>query len=294
MSRDPDAKIIRTGLAMESTSAAERTAHSYSGSLYLLPSDEEERQRYCSSSLVCIFYSTYNQTLGTASTVYQAFLGSLIFLPVTFAGKEEILDIGTGAGAWLCDLFGSLGERSSICLFCDQSSPLLELKVRTSPSTSPHMRIHRGEQWIQVAKEMYRVLAPGGYAQLIEIGPEWVSGPKTATHSLFIDDLLGRKGMLFRCGVYIADILKNAGFVDVKSEDVVMKLGKWAGQDGVLGRDVTIGAWRGMRDATMRAGGLGYFSTAEEFDKALDEIEEEWDSVEGSYTTLKVFYGRKP
>jgi hypothetical protein len=141
---------------------------------------------------------------------------------------------------------------------------------------------------------MYRVLAPGGYAQLVEIGPEWFSGPKTATHALFIDDLLGQKGMLFRCGVYVIDMLKSAGFVDVKSEDVVMKLGKWAGEDGVQGRDVTIGAWKGMRDATMKAGGLGYFATAEEFDKAVDEVGEEWDSVEGSYTTLKVFYGRKP
>ncbi|KAF9232582.1 hypothetical protein BU15DRAFT_81085 [Melanogaster broomeanus] len=158
------------------------------------------------------------------------------------------------------------------------------------PSTSPYMRIHQGAMDSSGQGNVPRART-GGYAQLIEIGPEWVSGPKTATHSLFIDDLLGKKGMLWRCGVYIADILKNAGFVDVKSEEVVMKLGKWAGQDGVLGRDVTMGAWRGMRDATMRAGGLGYFSTAEEFDKALDEIEEEWDSVEGSYTTLKSSMG---
>ena len=53
--------------------------------------------------------------------------------------------------------------------------------------------------------------------------------------------------MLLRCGVYIADMLKAAGFIDVKFEQVAVKLGKWAGEDSVQGRDTTIGAWRGMR-----------------------------------------------
>lgn len=141
---------------------------------------------------------------------------------------------------------------------------------------------------------MYRVLAPGGYAQLIEIGPEWVSGPKTATHVLFMDAFMGSKGMLMRCGVYIADMLKAAGFVDVTSEEVVMNMGKWAGEDGVQGRDATIGAWRGMRDSVMRAGGFGQFASAEEFDKVIDEISEEWDNTEGSHAKTRVFYGRKP
>lgn len=141
---------------------------------------------------------------------------------------------------------------------------------------------------------MYRVLKPGGYVQLVENGPEWVSGSKTAKHVLFLDEFLGKKGMLFRCGVYIADILRAAGFTDVTSEEVVMKLGKWAGEDGIQGRDVLIGAWRGMRDSWTRVGGLGQFASAGEFDKALDEVAEEWDSIEGSHTAVRVFCARKP
>ncbi|KAF9232584.1 S-adenosyl-L-methionine-dependent methyltransferase [Melanogaster broomeanus] len=280
--------------------AVERTAHSHSGSFYLLPSDEEERQRLLEQ------HQLYTRLCS----------GRLISPPVTLSEKDEILDIGTGAGAWLCDVRSQLPESIQTYgvdiesrLFPSYSALSANVHLSVCSATSlprywdskfalVHQRLlicgYTREQWIQVAKEIYRVLAPGGYAQLIETGPEWVSGPKTATHSLFIDDLLGKKGMLWRCGVYVADILKSAGFVDVKSEDVIIKLGKWAGPDGVLGRDVTIGAWRGMRDATMRAGGLGYFSTAEEFDKALDETEEEWDSIEGSYAMLKIFYGRKP
>ena len=150
------------------------------------------------------------------------------------------------------------------------------------------------DQWLRAIDEMYRVLTPGGYAQLIETGPEWVSGPKTTRHFLLLDEFLESKGMLLRCGVYIADMLRAAGFLNVKCEEVVMSLGKWAGGDGVHGRNVTIGAMKGMRDSVIRAGGSGRFASAEEFDKAMEEIAEEWDNIEGSHTTARAFYGRKP
>ncbi|KAF9225632.1 S-adenosyl-L-methionine-dependent methyltransferase [Gyrodon lividus] len=281
-------------------SPAERTAHSYSGSLYLLPSDEEERQRLLKQ------HELYTRLVS----------GRLILAPISLSGNEDILDIGTGAGAWLCEARSQFPESTQLYgvdiesrLFPSYATISANVHLSVCSATSlpsywsskfslVHQRLlicgYTKEQWMKVVEEMYRVLIPGGYTQLIEIGPEWVSGPKTAAHVLFMDDFFGRKGMLLRCGVYIADMLKNAGFVDVKSEDVVMKLGKWAGQDGVQGTDSTIGAWRGMRDAIMKEGGMGYFATAEEFDKALDRVAAEWDSVEGSYTTVKVFYGRKP
>ena len=105
---------------------------------------------------------------------------------------------------------------------------------------------------------------------------------------------MGNKGTLLRCGVYIADMLRATGFVDAKCEEVIMDLGKWAGEDGVQGRDMTISAWRGMRDSVMRARGAGRFESGEEFNRAVDEISEEWDNIEGSHTTVRAFYGRKP
>ena len=44
----------------------------------------------------------------------------------------------------------------------------------------------------------------------------------------------------------------------------------------------------------MRMGAMGRFASAEEFDKAMDKVSAEWDNVEGSYTAVRVFYGRKP
>ncbi|KAG8217007.1 S-adenosyl-L-methionine-dependent methyltransferase [Butyriboletus roseoflavus] len=284
-------------------SPAERKAHSYAGSLYLLPSDEEERQRLLAQ------HQLYTRILS----------GRLIIPPISVSEKDEVLDIGTGAGAWLCDtrthlpeavqLYGvdieprlfpnytalSANVHLSVCSATDLPS------YWTSKFALVHQRLlicaYTRDQWRRSIDEMFRVLVPGGYAQLIEIGPEWVSGSKTAAHVLFLDDFLGSKGMLLRCGVYIVDMLKAAGFVDVKYEEVVMNLGKWAGEDGVQGRDATIGAWRGMRDSVMKAGRLDRldrFASAEGFDKAMDEIAEEWDNVGGSRTAVRAFYGRKP
>lgn len=150
------------------------------------------------------------------------------------------------------------------------------------------------DQWLRAIAEMYRVLKPGGYVQLIETGPEWVCGPKTASVVLFLDDFFGKRGMLLRCGVYIADMLKATGFVDVQCEQVVMNLGKWAGEEGMLGRDITIGGLSGMRDPVMKAGGLGRYASFKEFDQNMNEITDEWDNMPGSHTTVRVFCARKP
>ncbi|KAF8437905.1 hypothetical protein L210DRAFT_2293357 [Boletus edulis BED1] len=283
-----------------SQSPTERTTHSYEGSLYLLPSDEEERQR------LLVQHQLYT----------RLFSGRLIFPPISFSEKDEVLDIGTGAGAWLCDVRAQLPEPVQLYGIDIESRlfpkyPTISANVHLSicvstslPSywsskfTLVHQRLliaaYTRDQWRRSIDEMYRVLVPGGLAQLIEVGPEWISGPKTAKHLLLLDEFFTSKGMLMRCAVYVADMLKAAGFVDVTSEEVVMNMGKWAGEDGVQGKDATIGAWRGMRDPVLRAGGMGHYASAEEFDKTMDEISEEWDSTEGTHTTVRVFYGRKP
>ncbi|KIJ04369.1 hypothetical protein PAXINDRAFT_94790 [Paxillus involutus ATCC 200175] len=282
-------------------SSTERTAHSYSGSLYLLPSDDAERQ---------------SRLLKQHQLYTRLFSGRLIFPPVSLSSNEEILDIGTGPGAWLCDVRSQLPESTQIYgvdiesrLFPSYKDISANVHLSVCSATSlprywsskfalVHQRLlicaYTRDQWTKVVNEMYRVLAPGGYAQLIEFCPDYVSGPKTASHVLFLEEFFRRKGLLLRCGAHIADMLENAGFVDVTSEDVVMKLGKCAGQDGVAARNATFGAWKGTKDAVMKVGGMGYFATGEDFDKVLDDLAEEWDLVEGSHTLLKVVYGRKP
>ncbi|KAG9310003.1 hypothetical protein JVU11DRAFT_10037 [Chiua virens] len=236
--------------------------------------------------------------------------GRLILAPIILSDKDEALDIGTGAaniGAWLCDARTHLPESVQLYGIDIESTPLPALqyslsqcaplsRLRDLPTVLLRLLIlaYTREEWHRCIEEMYRVLIPGGYAQLIEVGPEWISGPKTAAHLLFMDEFLANKGMLMRCGVYIMDMMKVAGFLDVKCEEVVIKLGVWAGEGGIQGRDAGIGAWKGMRDSVMKEGGFGRFTSTEDFEKAADEVAEEWDNLEGSYMTMRAFYGRKP
>lgn len=149
-------------------------------------------------------------------------------------------------------------------------------------------------QWLRAIDEFYRVLVPGGSVQLIETGPEWVCGPKTSSLVLFLDEFFEKRGMLLRCGVFIADMLKAAGFVDVKYEQVTMNLGKWAGEEGVLGSQITIGGVSGMRDHVMKENGCGRFASAKEFDQFMNDVTDEWDNLPGSHTLVRVFTARKP
>ncbi|KAG9310004.1 S-adenosyl-L-methionine-dependent methyltransferase [Chiua virens] len=299
-------------------SLGERTTHSYAGSLYLLPSDEAERERCVICYLTPEDYSPVPliRLLAQHRLYTRLLSGRLILAPITLLDKDEVLDIGTGAGAWLCDARAHLLESVQLYgidiesrLFPSYKAFSANVHLSVGSATDlpsywsskfalVHQRLlilaYSREQWRRCIDEMYRVLVPGGYAQLIEIGPEWVSGPKTAAHLLFMDEFLANKGMLMRCGVYITDMMKAAGFVDVKCEEVVMNLGTWAGEDGIQGRDALIGAWKGMRDSVMKEGGFGRFTSTEEFDKAMDEIAEEWDHLECSHTAVRAFYGRKP
>jgi len=85
-----------------------------------------------------------------------------------------------------------------------------------------------------------------------------------------------------------------AGFVNVRVEETTVRIGRWAGRMGEEARDASIGALRGMKGPVMKAGGMGYVDSADEFDFKLDGVAEEWDHIKGSHRKVKVFYGMKP
>lgn len=149
-------------------------------------------------------------------------------------------------------------------------------------------------EWRKVISEIYRVLKPGGYAQFVEIDSNWYSGPKTAMHVAFLSTFLEAKGLDLQCCDHIPGWMRAAGFVDVRTEDVTVKLGKWAGQIGEAARDASIGALRGMKGPVMKAGSMGYVTSADEFEAKMDAVAEEWDRTVGSHRKLKAFYGMKP
>ena len=105
---------------------------------------------------------------------------------------------------------------------------------------------------------------------------------------------LAAKGLDLHCCKRIPGWMAAVGFTDVHVEEVKVRIGKWAGRIGEQGRDASIGALRGVKEAVMKAGGMGYVTSPEEFEAKIDAVAEEWDRTGGSYRRVKVIYGMKP
>lgn len=149
-------------------------------------------------------------------------------------------------------------------------------------------------EWREDISEIYRVLQPGGYAQFVEIDSNLYSGPKTTAHVEFLSMFLEAKGLDLQCCEHIVEWMTTTGFVNVRTEEITLNIGKWAGRIGEEARDASIGALRGMKGPVMKAGGMGYVTSDREFDAKIDAVAEEWDRTVGSRRKLKVFYGMKP
>ena len=88
--------------------------------------------------------------------------------------------------------------------------------------------------------------------------------------------------------------LKKEGFVDVRITTKEISLGKWAGPEGALARELVVGAEKSMRAPALKAGGLGMVSSAEEFDRIIDDSADEWDRIPGAVWKTWVVCAQKP
>lgn len=147
-------------------------------------------------------------------------------------------------------------------------------------------------EWKVAFSEMYRVLAPGGWVQIGEVGP-WKAGPTTDKHTSLVWSLFRAKGLILDIAKYIPDMLRAAGFIAVHEEERVIPLGKWAGKEGEEARDNFMGVFRGMKTPILKAGGLGFVKSEGEFDALLDAVEQEWDDTPGAEIRFSIIYGLK-
>ncbi|KAH7920864.1 S-adenosyl-L-methionine-dependent methyltransferase [Leucogyrophana mollusca] len=278
-----------------------RYAHSFPGAQYLLPADEEERSR-----------------LALQHELFKRVMGGRIILPsMSFDPDAEILDSGTGSAIWLIDCRSQLpascqfyGIDIESKLYPDIPTDASNLHLSVASITAlprswtakfalVNQRLLMAgltvPDWKVALEEIHRVLKPGGFIQLMESDSDSIqSGPETAAAAELLRRLMVASGLNHECSKNIEGMLMSAGFVDVYSEDVVVKVGKWAGRDGVDAREDFGSAFRGLKGAVLKAGGMGYADTPEEFDQKVDRQIEEWDRTEGSCTKLKAFYARKP
>ena len=135
-------------------------------------------------------------------------------------------------------------------------------------------------EWKAARSEMFRVLKPGGWIQLEEVLVDFPnSGPVTKRLGAAIHQVAQRRGVMSRCAESLPSLLSEAGFVKVAStkRDIV-----FGGRDGEPSQGATSTVREFLRCLKEPVTKAGLVSSSEEYDKLLQDAENEWRNVSGS------------
>jgi len=276
---------------------AQRDRHNYPGSDYLLPADQQEQQRL----------------IRQHGILKNAFAGRALWCPLDISKAYFVLDSGTGAGIWLSDFAGQANP-SSVLRGIDIESKLFPPRPPLNASFSlgtitslpaewtgrfdlVHQRLLlmalKQAEWVTAMGEMYRVLAPGGWVQLCEPGV-WTAGPATARWQELRDRLFEHFDLLLNPLEAIPKLLASAGFSNVAVETRRLDAGKWAGQPGCDVRDNFLGVYRSTKPHLLKLGCWGLVASEKELDGLFDDVQREWDDVEGCCYDFFIVTAQKP
>ncbi|KAH7915953.1 hypothetical protein BJ138DRAFT_1233098 [Hygrophoropsis aurantiaca] len=278
-------------------SKVERNYQSFPGSQYILPSDDIERQRQ-------VFRLALQHKV--LKTAYD---GRLIFPPVQIPAGANILDSGTGSGTWIMDVRDEVPEDATL-LGIDIEARMfpppderMNFMIQSVTSLPPdwdnkfalvNQRLLIAgltvSEWGTALREIYRILTPGGFVQLGEIRARFSGGPVTERQSAMLAALFEKKGLFIECAKHLPVLMKEAGFINVRTEEKVIEIGKWAGPAGEEARDNFIGVFRGLEKPSVMTG----LATSAEYEELMENLEREWDEVTDSKTDFYVFHAQKP
>jgi hypothetical protein len=145
-------------------------------------------------------------------------------------------------------------------------------------------------------QELYRVTKPGGWVELTE-GTGFLGYPENRDcHGALgiIIDVYAKRHLKCNIGQELANLLAEAGFVDITTVYRKIPLGKAGGELGESGSQSIGGFLRGIKQPVLDHGGFGVVKTGEEFDRLIDDLVEDWNIVPGYYWDMYVSYARKP
>ncbi|KAF9441679.1 S-adenosyl-L-methionine-dependent methyltransferase [Macrolepiota fuliginosa MF-IS2] len=273
-------------------------------SAYMLPSDDQEQKRL----------------LKQHQFITHTFDDRLVLAPIKFADGDQILEVGAAAGAWLYDVAQQIGSSSKVKLHA------IDIEDRLFPSKLPpnmsfsvasvlelpqmwagrfsyvHQRLLMGAlteaQWPIAIQEIYRVLKPGGWIELSEGEgrvkcPDGPHDEHLRAHRIFHGFWTSR-GLVVDIGSELPELLKAAGFVDIKAESKRMPVGRHAGDFGEAVLENGCGVLRAIKKLVLMKGGFGVVQTGEEYDAMIDEFEREVNSISGYTWGHTITYARKP
>ncbi|KIK57592.1 hypothetical protein GYMLUDRAFT_46155 [Collybiopsis luxurians FD-317 M1] len=274
----------------------------YASKQYLLPADESETTRL----------NTQHRVLT------RAFENKLSLAPLKLQSSDRVLESGAGTGVWALE-FSEQSKRNGVLL----SIECIDISDKQFPVTHPsnidfsvqsvtdlpdkwsgtfsyaHQRClllaMDDLRWHKAVSELFRVLSPGGWIELVEPEAEHLYfgvGPESKKlESLMLTALPG-KGVMGDLGVYLPRILEEIGFVNVHYETRQVPIGH-SGENVYRSED-----WRdlleGMKQPLLNEGGYGFVKTEEEYEELLQQSVAEWNNSSEAGCTFYTIIARKP
>ncbi len=259
---------------------------------YLLPKDTLEDQR-----LNYQHHALYK----TISNHYLA--------PLTVAGTQTILDVGTGTGIWPVEMSGLFPQAHIIgvdialtslpqpvptnCLFA-QANILEGLPFPDQQFTFTHQRLLVAAipalHWPRIIRDLVRVTRAGGWIELLEVGDTIQNaGPATKRLLGWMTSISSTLGFEMEVLHHLGDLLKQSGCQDVQSQDIPVPLGTWAGTIGQMMKTDVLYGYNALKDSYCPRS----HTPVEVFDAMVRDAAEEWEHTHASYI-FHAAYGRRP
>ncbi|KAF9075064.1 S-adenosyl-L-methionine-dependent methyltransferase [Rhodocollybia butyracea] len=242
--------------------------------------------------------------------------GRLICVPdISLDPGDEILESATGTGIWLLDVAHKVHPNVSLTgidisqrLFPTQHPRNVTFAVHTVTNLPEswsnrfklvNQRLVLGaltsEQWGLALSELYRVLKPGGWIQLLESSPAKApssSGPMKrfadAVAAAFIN-----KGLPLDLNETLDQRLKDAGFVNVQKRTTALpRLDsqdldfEFKGLKRIFMTSIPV-----LKPAFLAT---GMFKLEEEIDTLGKDLDQEWDTPSQFLWNYSVAYAQKP
>lgn len=282
-----------------------RTYHGYKDGKYAFPNDETENDRLDLQHT--LFLRTFDDKLGLA--------------PPNHSGSEvqRVLDIGTGTGIWAMDYADEHPEAEVIGIDLSPVQPnfvppnvqfLIDDMEEDWPYSDPFNYIHSRmmnssvSSWPALSRKIFENLAPGGYAELQEIGVFVSSDDGTLKEDSYLaqwarhlDEAATKLGRIYLPPGKLKEILTGAGFVDVVETRFKWPSNAWP-KDKKLKE---LGLWNNENfHSVLEAGSLAPFTralgwTTEEVITFLASVRKELNDPEiHAYWPIYAVYGRKP